>query len=165
VLDRIVGYDVSALVWSKLAFGLSAGRVQSVALRLIVDREQEVEAFVPEEYWNVSVGVAAPSGAPFVAKLAAADGEKLEVKNGETAALVYTAGTSVSAGKSAYDLNPFHTAETLSVHLWYTHSESLVPDASAIGNGSALVLLAMVLIFNVAARIVGRMLSKRLTAA
>jgi DNA topoisomerase-1 len=52
VLDRIVGYDVSALVWSKLAFGLSAGRVQSVALRLIVDREREIEAFVPEEYWN-----------------------------------------------------------------------------------------------------------------
>jgi DNA topoisomerase-1 len=48
VLDRIVGYDVSALVWQKLAFGLSAGRVQSVALRLIVDREREIEAFVPE---------------------------------------------------------------------------------------------------------------------
>lgn len=84
---------------------------------------------------------------------------------GETAALVYTAGTSVSAGRSAYDLNPFHSAETLSVHLWYTHSESLVPDATAIGNGSALVLLVMVLIFNVAARVVGRALSKRLTAA
>jgi DNA topoisomerase-1 len=50
VLDRIVGYDVSALVWQKLAFGLSAGRVQSVALRLIVNREREIEAFVPEEY-------------------------------------------------------------------------------------------------------------------
>jgi len=84
---------------------------------------------------------------------------------GETAALIYTAGVSVSAGKSAYDLNPFHAAETLSVHLWYTHSESLVPDADKIGNGSALVLLAMVLLFNVAARLVGRALSKRLTAA
>src|SRR5438270_3114680 len=52
VLDRLVGYDVSALVWSKLAYGLSAGRVQSVALRLIVDREREIEAFVPVEYWN-----------------------------------------------------------------------------------------------------------------
>src|SRR6186713_2658127 len=62
VLDRIVGYDVSALVWSKLAFGLSAGRVQSVALRLIVDREREIEAFVPEEYWNVAVGLKAKAG-------------------------------------------------------------------------------------------------------
>lgn len=82
---------------------------------------------------------------------------------GETAALIYTAGVSVSAGKSAFDLNPFRTAETLSVHLWYTHSESLVPDANAVGSGSALVLLAMVLIFNVAARVLGRALSKRLT--
>ncbi len=82
---------------------------------------------------------------------------------GETAALIYTAGLSVSAGNSAFDVNPFHEAETLSVHLWYTHSESLVPDASAVGNGSALVLLVMVLMFNIAARIAGRTLSKRLT--
>src|SRR5689334_8030698 len=70
VLDRIVGYDVSALVWSKLAFGLSAGRVQSVALRLVVDREREIERFVPEEYWNVGAGLANGAGAPFYAKLA-----------------------------------------------------------------------------------------------
>lgn len=82
---------------------------------------------------------------------------------GETAALVFTAGVSVSAGASAYDLNPFREAETLSVHLWYTHSESLVPDADKIGNGSALVLLAMVLVFNLSARLVGRSLSKRFT--
>ena len=62
VLDRIVGYDVSALVWSKLAFGLSAGRVQSVALRLIVDREREIEAFVPVEYWNCGAALAAAGG-------------------------------------------------------------------------------------------------------
>jgi len=82
---------------------------------------------------------------------------------GETAALIFTAGTSVSAGNSAYDWRPFHTAETLSVHLWYTHSESLIPDVDRVGNGSALVLLAMVLIFNIGARFVGRALSKRLT--
>ncbi|MEO6912872.1 MAG: phosphate ABC transporter permease PstA [Candidatus Baltobacteraceae bacterium] len=82
---------------------------------------------------------------------------------GETAALIYTAGVSVSAGNSAFDLNPFHTAETLSVHLWYTHSEGLVPDGAAVGNGSALVLLAMVLLFNIGARVLGRVLSKRLT--
>src|SRR5258706_641798 len=92
VLDRIVGYDVSALVWSKLAFGLSAGRVQSVALRLIVDREREIEAFVPEEYWNCGAGLA-PSDATngnqkrqqFTAKLTGKDGKKLPVTNGETA--------------------------------------------------------------------------------
>ena len=82
---------------------------------------------------------------------------------GETAALIYTAGASVSYGRSAYDLNPFHTAETLAVHLFQTHREALVPDADAIGNGSALVLLVMVLIFNIVARVVGRRLTIRFT--
>src|SRR5579859_2749968 len=92
VLDRIVGYDVSALVWSKLAFGLSAGRVQSVALRLIVDREREIEAFVPEEYWNCGAALAPPNGGgavhAFLARLAARDGEKLTVRNAEDAGKV-----------------------------------------------------------------------------
>src|SRR5688572_3729920 len=88
VLDRIVGYDVSALVWSKLAFGLSAGRVQSVALRLIVEREREIEAFVPEEYWNVGVSLRGKAKQSFMARLTKADGEKLEVKDGTLAALV-----------------------------------------------------------------------------
>ena len=84
MLDRIVGYDVSALVWSKLAFGLSAGRVQSVALRLIVDREREIEAFVPEEYWNVGVRSACGQKRPQLRRpLVSADGEKFEVKNGD----------------------------------------------------------------------------------
>jgi DNA topoisomerase-1 len=90
VLDRIVGYDVSALVWSKLAFGLSAGRVQSVALRLIVDREREIEAFVPEEYWNCGAGLAAKEGdkTPFFARVNKRAGKALEVKNGTEAAKV-----------------------------------------------------------------------------
>jgi len=89
VLDRIVGYDVSALVWSKLAFGLSAGRVQSVALRLIVDREREIEAFVPEEYWSCGVALKA-KGSPtsFLGRLTTRDGKKLAVTNGEQAAEV-----------------------------------------------------------------------------
>lgn len=90
VLDRIVGYDVSALVWSKLAFGLSAGRVQSVALRLIVDREREIEAFVPEEYWNIGAALA-KAGAKrttFTARLAQENGKKLDVNDGDTAARV-----------------------------------------------------------------------------
>jgi DNA topoisomerase-1 len=88
VLDRIVGYDVSALVWNKLAFGLSAGRVQSVALRLIVEREREIEAFVPEEYWNVGVGLRGASKQTFNARLVKAGGEKIEVTNGEQAAAI-----------------------------------------------------------------------------
>ncbi len=90
VLDRIVGYDVSALVWSKLAFGLSAGRVQSVALRLIVDREREIEAFVPEEYWNCGAALAktAAEGATFLGRLVSKGGEKLAVKKGDEAAQV-----------------------------------------------------------------------------
>ena len=89
VLDRIVGYDVSALVWSKLAFGLSAGRVQSVALRLIVDREREIEAFRPEEYWNTSVALSKTNGhgeAPaFFARLHGKDGKKFPISDGDTA--------------------------------------------------------------------------------
>ncbi len=88
VLDRIVGYDVSALVWSKLAFGLSAGRVQSVALRLIVDREREIDAFVPSEYWNVGVSLVGKKRPTFVARLVTREGEKYEVKDGATAAVV-----------------------------------------------------------------------------
>ena len=53
ILDRIVGYEISPLLWRKVAKGLSAGRVQSVAVRLVVEREREIEAFVPEEYWKI----------------------------------------------------------------------------------------------------------------
>ncbi len=96
VLDRIVGYDVSALVWSKLAFGLSAGRVQSVALRLIVDKEREIEAFVPEEYWNIGAQVAKLAKAngspakrhPFATRLSQENGKKIEVTDGATATRV-----------------------------------------------------------------------------
>ncbi|MBC5801228.1 MAG: phosphate ABC transporter permease PstA [Candidatus Eremiobacteraeota bacterium] len=82
---------------------------------------------------------------------------------GETAALIFTAGASVSYGRSAYDPSVWHTAETLSVALYQTHREALVPDADRIGNGAALVLLVMVLLFNIVARVAGRRLSRRLT--
>lgn len=81
---------------------------------------------------------------------------------GETAALIFTAGLSVSANQP-YELTPFRSAETLAIHLWYTHSESIVPDVDRIGNGSALVLLIMVLAFNIGARIFGSALTKRYT--
>ncbi len=91
VLDRIVGYDVSALVWSKLAFGLSAGRVQSVALRLIVEREREIEAFVPEEYWNIAVALRTQKNERVTARLDRVDGEKVSVTNAEQAGKLRTA--------------------------------------------------------------------------
>jgi phosphate transport system permease protein len=81
---------------------------------------------------------------------------------GETAALIYTAGASVTFNHP-YDWSLGHTAETLSVGLYQVHREALVPDADRIANGSALVLLIMVLIFNIVARVVGRQLTIRFT--
>lgn len=83
ILDRLVGYKLSPFLWRKVRRGLSAGRVQSVAVRLIVDREKEIEAFVPEEYWNIDALLSPPSSTrKFTARLAAtADGKKLEVKS------------------------------------------------------------------------------------
>ncbi|HEY6610149.1 MAG TPA: type I DNA topoisomerase, partial [Pseudomonas sp.] len=63
-LDRVVGYMVSPLLWAKIARGLSAGRVQSVAAKLVVDREREIRAFIPEEYWDVHADLATDSNAP-----------------------------------------------------------------------------------------------------
>ncbi|MEK7554875.1 MAG: type I DNA topoisomerase, partial [Patescibacteria group bacterium] len=89
VLDRIVGYKLSPFLWKKVAGGLSAGRVQSVALRLIVDRENEITAFKPEEYWTVAALLKPKNGeASFEANLAAVGGEplgKFGIKTGEEA--------------------------------------------------------------------------------
>ena len=57
VLDRVVGYGISPLLWAKIKRGLSAGRVQSVALRMICDRENEIDAFIPEEYWTMEASL------------------------------------------------------------------------------------------------------------
>ena len=77
VLDRLVGYTLSPLLWDKIKRGLSAGRVQSVALKMICDREAEIEAFIPEEYWHLDARLAAAAPPPFVARLAQRDGKKL----------------------------------------------------------------------------------------
>ncbi|MBO5923960.1 MAG: type I DNA topoisomerase, partial [Lentisphaeria bacterium] len=86
VLDRLVGYRISPLLWSRVAKGSSAGRVQSVALRLIVEREREIEAFVPEEYWVFKLKLMSENGVEFVAKLARIDGKTFKVSNAEDAA-------------------------------------------------------------------------------
>lgn len=80
VLDRIVGYKISPVLWKKVKRGLSAGRVQSVAVKLIVDREEEIENFIPEEYWNITL-VASDKGTKtkFDCKFVGKDGKKLEL--------------------------------------------------------------------------------------
>ena len=80
VLDRIVGYKISPVLWKKVRRGLSAGRVQSVAVKLIVDREEEIENFVPEEYWNIFATLLdETSKKTFVAKLYGKDKKKIEL--------------------------------------------------------------------------------------
>ena len=84
VLDRIVGYKISPVLWKKVRRGLSAGRVQSVAVKLIVDREEEIEKFIPEEYWNIYVKLLdEKSKKTFEAKFYGKDGKKQEVHNKE----------------------------------------------------------------------------------
>ena len=86
VLDRIVGYKISPLLWKKVRRGLSAGRVQSVAVKLIVDREEEIEKFIPEEYWNIFVDLEdGKSKKQFEAKFYGKDGKKQEIHNKEEA--------------------------------------------------------------------------------
>jgi DNA topoisomerase-1 len=96
ILDRLVGYKISPLLWAKVRGGLSAGRVQSVAVRLIVDREREINAFVPREYWSITARLAKQqaNGTPpviFPAELYQIDGAKAEVADGKTAAEVVEA--------------------------------------------------------------------------
>ena len=81
VLDRLVGYKISPLLWDKVRRGLSAGRVQTVALRLIVEREREIRAFLPKEYWTIHAQLAAVEPPVFEAKLARYKGEEIEVPN------------------------------------------------------------------------------------
>ncbi len=84
VLDRIVGYKISPLLWRKVRKGLSAGRVQSVAARLICDREDEIDSFVPEEYWTIIASLQKKKSDPsFEAKFFGKADEKIELKNGE----------------------------------------------------------------------------------
>lgn len=87
VLDRLVGYKLSPLLWAKVKRGLSAGRVQSVALRLIVEREKEIEAFLIEEYWSIEVDLENSEKEEFSASVIEKAGVKLEIKTAEDADL------------------------------------------------------------------------------
>ncbi len=80
ILDRLVGYKVSPILWKTVYRGLSAGRVQSVALRLICEREAEIEAFEPEEFWTIDGVFVAPDGTEFEARLERIDGKKVRLK-------------------------------------------------------------------------------------
>jgi len=85
ILDRLVGYKISPLLWNKVKRGLSAGRVQSVAVRIICDREREIQAFVPEEYWTVTAQLEGLNPPSFLAKVFTFKGKKLTIPDGEKA--------------------------------------------------------------------------------
>ena len=91
VLDRLVGYQVSPLLWDKVRRGLSAGRVQTVALRLIVEREREIKAFEKKEYWTIDAHLAGPKPPAFDARFVGKGEEKVEVHNGEEAEAIRAA--------------------------------------------------------------------------
>src|ERR1700730_6836923 len=91
VLDRLVGYKISPLLWDKVRRGLSAGRVQTVALRLIVDREREIKAFQTREYWTIDVNLAAKKPPQLSAHLAKKDNENLEIPNEAAAQAIVAA--------------------------------------------------------------------------
>jgi DNA topoisomerase-1 len=81
ILDRLVGYQISPLLWRKVKGGLSAGRVQSVTVRIICERERQIQAFEPQEYWSITASLKGDSPPPFEAKLAKCDKKKIEIRN------------------------------------------------------------------------------------
>jgi len=118
ILDRLVGYEVSPLLWDKVKRGLSAGRVQTVALRLVVEREREIRAFKEEEYWTIAANLSATEPPAFDAKLTHFQDEKLEIPNQEVSdrhvAALQTAQFAVEAvqqkERRRYPVPPFITS-------------------------------------------------------
>jgi DNA topoisomerase-1 len=84
ILDRLVGYQVSPLLWRKVKGGLSAGRVQSVAVRIICERERAIQAFEPEEYWSITAHLESDAPPPFTAKLVKKEGQKIKISDEKT---------------------------------------------------------------------------------
>ena len=97
-LDYLVGFTLSPVLWRKLPGSRSAGRVQSVALRLICEREAEIEVFKPREYWTIEAGMVTPSGAPFPARLTHYQGKKLDQFDLNDEAKALAAKAAVEAG-------------------------------------------------------------------
>lgn len=91
VLDRLVGYQISPILWKKVRKGLSAGRVQSVTLRLISDRDKQIKEFVEEEYWSVAAHLRQGKGKAFEATLESKNGEKIDIRNEEEAVSIIKA--------------------------------------------------------------------------
>src|SRR5579875_3686168 len=100
-LDYLVGFTLSPVLWRKLPGSRSAGRVQSVALRLVCEREAEIEAFRPREYWLIEAQFTTPAGAPFTARLTHLDGQRLDQFDLHTEALAHAARDRVLAGQYA----------------------------------------------------------------
>jgi len=88
ILDRLVGYQISPLLWRKVKGGLSAGRVQSVAVRIICERERAIQAFESEEYWSITAHLEANSPPPFTAKLVKKNGEKIKIPDEKTSNVI-----------------------------------------------------------------------------
>lgn len=117
ILDRLVGYKISPLLWDKVKKGLSAGRVQSVAVRMIVDREEEIEAFIPEEYWSLHADLQGKNG-NITAKLAKIAGKKADIKNEEQMQAIlagladkeYAVSSVQKKDKSRHPVPPFTTS-------------------------------------------------------
>ena len=91
VLDRLVGYQISPILWKKIRKGLSAGRVQSVTLRLISDRDKQIKEFVEEEYWSIAAHLKQPKGKAFEATLESKKGKKIEIRNEKEAKAIIKA--------------------------------------------------------------------------
>lgn len=85
VMDRLVGYQVSPILWQTIYRGLSAGRVQSVALRLIVERERDIQAFIPQEYWSITAQLQGEKSGPFFSNLIKINNKKIDIKNEQAA--------------------------------------------------------------------------------
>jgi DNA topoisomerase I len=107
ILDRLVGYQVSPLLWETVMRGLSAGRVQSVALKMICAREEEIEKFVPVEYWTFDADFQTPRKDIFTLRLSQIDGKKFEISSGEESAAIVA-----DIGKQSYKVNSVEKSKT-----------------------------------------------------